>query len=310
MTPQTSEGLVVGSGKGGSWQVQCAAGLLACRLRGRLKVDSALRLEHLVVGDRVLLRGSLDEPECGVVEEVLPRRNQLARGRPGKLPQVVAANLDQVVVVVSVAEPDFWLHTVDRFLIVAAACDVPAVLVLNKIDLDTAAAVRAQVAAVYGPLGLPVVTASASAGHGLAELAAQLAQRVSVVIGPSGVGKSSLLNGISPGYALRTGEVMGIGKGRHTTTDSRLLPLAGGGWVADTPGVKTIALLAGAVAARELVELFPELDPLAADCRFADCTHRSEPDCRVRAAVGAGVAPSRYESYLRLYSELRGGSGA
>lgn len=298
-------GLVIGSGRGGEYLVHAGTEALSCRLRGRLKAATGERLDRLAVGDRVEARRSLDEPDRGVIETVLPRTNVLGRGRAGKPPQVIAANLDQVVIVLSTWLPDFTFHTVDRYLAVAAASEIPALVIINKCDLDRGGAVLREVEQVYRPLAVPVLGTSAAESIGLRELSAWLAGRVSAVIGPSGAGKSSLLNAVNPGYALRTGAVMSIGKGRHTTTESRLLPLDSGGWVADTPGIKTIQLIDGAVAPEELQTLFPELEGLADECRFADCTHRTEPGCRVDAAVAEGrVARSRYDSYRRLFEEL------
>jgi ribosome biogenesis GTPase len=169
---------------------------------------------------------------------------------------------------------------------------------------------RAEVARVYAALDLPVIATSCETGEGLAALDAALRGKLSVVVGPSGAGESSLLNGLNPGYQLRTGEVMDIGKGRHTTTTTRLLPLDRGGWVADTPGIKTVNLLAARVAPEALAEYFPELLPYLDQCRFSDCSHRREPDCAVRAAVEAGVVPAtRYDSYVRLFDELRAEGG-
>lgn len=305
-----AEGLVIGSGRGGDWQVAVSGATLACRLRGRLKAGRS-RLDHLAVGDHVLVRASSEEPERGVIEAVLPRSNQLARGRPGKPAQVIASNLDQAVIVAAVSEPFLSLHTVDRFLALITTAGLPAVLVLNKCDFDPTCEIREAVAEIYEPLGVRVLSTSVATGAGLTAVDDALAARVSVIIGQSGTGKSSLLNALNPGYRLRTGTVMDIGKGRHTTTDSRLLPLDRGGWVADTPGIKTLQLVEGAVTATALPELFPEFAPFLDDCRFADCTHREEPECAVRDAVDEGeVATTRYDSYLRLYEEVAASSRA
>jgi len=307
------DGLVVSSGRGGDYEVALCTGLAAtgevvsCRLRGRLKTTAGDRLTHLAVGDRVRVLPSAEEPERGRIEEVLPRRSELSRGRPGKPPQLIVVNIDQVVVVTSCAEPELSLHRLDRFLALAAMAEVSAAVVLNKVDLDEGAA-RDAVEAVYPPLGITVIATSCASGTGLDALDALLAGRVSVVVGVSGAGKSSLLNALNPGYALRTGEVMAIGKGRHTTTTTRLLPLDSGGWVADTPGIKTVALLASRVDAAGLWTLFPELAPWFGECQFGDCSHRHEPGCAVRRAVAdRALVASRYESYVRLFDELQAG---
>lgn len=298
------QGLVIGSGRGGDYDVRLRDDTVACRLRGRLKLATGDRLEQLAVGDEVVIRRLADEPERGMIEEVLPRRSQVGRGRPGKPPQIIAANLDQLVVVVSTCQPDLSLHALDRFLAIAASADVPSQIVLNKADLEPTDTIADAVAEIYDPLGPAVLCTSTITRRGMAEFAALLQHRVSAIVGPSGAGKSSLLNALQPGLRLRTGEVMNIGKGRHTTTDSRLLPLDIGGWVADTPGIKTLQLVDGLVDPRGVQHLFPEFAPYLGECRFSDCTHRSEPDCAVQDEVGESIAPSRYDSYVRLYFEV------
>lgn len=297
-------GLVVGSGRGGDYDVYCLGETIACRLRGRVKFATGGRLDQLAVGDKVMFQRSADEPERGMIEEVLPRTSQVGRGRPGKPPQIIAANLEQLVIVVSVCQPDLSLHALDRFIAIAESSDVPPRIVLNKVDLEPTETIAEAVAEIYEPLEYVLLETSAKAGIGMDAFAALLQDRISAIVGPSGAGKSSLLNTMQPGLRLRTGEVMDIGKGRHTTTDSRLLPLDQGGWVADTPGIKTLQIVDGLVDPRELQELFPEFAPYLGQCRFADCTHRSEPDCVIQDAVGEDIAPSRYDSYTRLYEEL------
>jgi len=298
------EGLVIGSGRGGDYDVHLGDDMVTCRLRGKVKLATGDRLEQLAVGDQVVLRRLADEPERGVIEEVLPRRSQVGRGRPGKAPQIIAANLDQLVIVVATCQPDLSLHALDRFIAIAASADMPSQVVLNKVDLDRTGLIADTVCEIYDPLDEPVLCTSVSSGEGIDGFAALLQDKVSAIVGPSGAGKSSLLNAIQPGLKLRTGEVMDIGKGRHTTTDSRLLPLDHGGWVADTPGIKTLQLVDGLVDPRELQELFPEFVPFLGQCRFADCSHRSEPDCVIQDEVGESIAPSRYESYVKLYFEV------
>ena len=298
------QGLVVGSGRGGDYDVAVPGDLVACRLRGRIKLATGDRLDQLAVGDQVIFRRSQDEPERGMIEEVLPRTSQVGRGRPGKPPQVIAANLDQLVVVMSTITPSVSLHALDRFIAIAESANVTPRIILNKADLEPTDTIVDSVAEIYDPLGYEVLATSTATRRGLDAFAALLQDRISAIVGPSGVGKSSLLNAMQPGLQLRTGEVMEMGKGRHTTTDSRLLPLDQGGWVADTPGIKTLQLVDGLVDPRALQEYFPEFEPYLGECRFADCTHRNEPDCVVQEAVGDDIAPSRYDSYVRLYDEL------
>lgn len=297
-------GLLTGSNRGGCYLVQTADAAYSCQLRGRLKLG-AESLDQLVIGDRVILKRNPDDPELGTIEAVLPRSTQVGRGRFGKRPQLIAANVDQLVAVMSVWEPDLNYHTLDRYLCIAAVSEVEPLVVLNKADLDEDDELTDELLAAYRPAKIHVLSTSAETHRGLAELRDALRDRISVVVGPSGAGKSSLLNAVNPEYRLRTGEVMSIGKGRHTTTSSRLLPLDGGGWVADTPGIKTLALIADELEPSELQHLFPEFATLLGHCRFADCTHREEPDCAIQMALDEGLlAPTRYESYVRLYHEL------
>lgn len=298
-------GLVVRVTRGGRCEVHVDGQVVTCRVRARAADAAGLPVEPVVVGDRVRIAPSDDgSPEATIVA-VEPRTSRVGRGRWGKQAQVIAANVDQVAIVLSARSPDFGFHTLDRYLVLVEVAGVEPLVVLNKCDLDPAGEVRGAVRDVYEPLGYPLCATSAVSGEGLAELAAKLAGRISAVVGPSGTGKSSLLNALNPSYRLRTGEVMAIGKGRHTTSERRLLPLDQGGWVADTPGIKSLALLAEDLDPREVQHLFPELDALFGRCRFADCRHAEEPDCAVTRAVAEGlIAPSRYESYRRLVDEL------
>lgn len=300
------DGLVVGSPRGGEYPVGAAGEITLCRLRKRLMTAGVDRLQYLATGDRVRFFRSPEEPERGRIDEVLPRTSELSRGRPGKPPQLIVVNLDQVLIVAAVAEPDLSLHRLDRFLILADCAEIEPLIILNKLDLDDDGTALAELAAIYEPLGYRVLGTSAETGEGLAELQAALTGRVSAVVGVSGAGKSTLLNTLDPSFELATQEVMDIGKGRHTTTASSLLPLACGGWVADTPGIKTVSPLPGLIPADELAEHFGELEPFVGACQFNNCTHRAEPGCQARAALAAGeIAASRFDSYLRLYEELR-----
>ncbi len=262
--------------------------ILECRPRGRLRY----RDEKVLTGD--LVRVSRAGPGLGAVDEVLPRRNELAR------PPV--ANVDQVVVVFSFHEPELDLDLVDRFLVLVSAAGLPAVLCLNKVDLAHRDEVRA-VGRVYEPLGYRYVPVSARTGQGLEDLRAVLAGRVSVLAGPSGAGKTSLLNALCPGLHLRTGEVSRkIRRGTHTTRHVALIPTGGGGMVADTPGFTQLELKD--VKPADVAWHFPEIVKLAGSCRFRSCLHRAEPDCRVKAAVSAGeIDRGRYERYLSLLNE-------
>jgi ribosome biogenesis GTPase len=209
------------------------------------------------------------------------------------------ANPDQVVFVFACAQPAPHLRMLDRFLVVAEVNRLPALICANKADLVTAAEAEARFG-LYARLGYSVVYTSALTGQGLDELRGRLQDKLSVLSGPSGVGKSSLLNALEPGLGLRARAVStATTKGRHTTVHVELLPLAAGGYVADTPGIRSLGLWD--VEPDELDGYFVEIGPWVADCEFSDCTHMHEPGCAVLAAVERGdIARSRYESYVRL----------
>jgi ribosome biogenesis GTPase len=302
-SPSRTQGIVL-RGTGGVWQVRTDTGdTLSASLRGRLKVPEN---EKLAVGDDVLLeRGARDD--AWTIVEILPRRSKLARREPGGGPgeRVVAANIDQVVVVFAIAEPEPHVRMLDRFLVIAEANDLPSRVVVNKVELaDDARARFGQ----YEAIGYPVHYTSVKRGDGLPTLKDALSGRVSVLAGPSGVGKSSLLNAMFPGLNLRVGEISrSVMKGRHTTVGADLHPLPESGYVVDTPGLREVGVWG--LDPRELDRCFPEMRALLERCRFGDCTHRVEPGCAVRAGVEGGeVSRDRYESYLKLRNELEEGS--
>lgn len=256
----------------------------------------------VAVGDRVLLRA--EEGELAI-HEVLPRRNFFARRAPTPevRRQVVAANVDQVLVVSSFGTPPFSSITADRILVAAHFHDLPAALVLNKLDLARARQV-APIRATYEAAGYPVLATSARHGDGLDAFRERLRGRTSVIYGLSGVGKSALLNAIEPGLGLRTKEVSAaLRGGRHATAFARYFRLAMGGAVIDTPGVRVFRPYG--IPPKELRLHFPDLAAAGKACSYPDCLHREEPGCAVRAAVAGGCFPeSRYRSYLEILAEL------
>ncbi len=304
------EGVVIRAGSG-TCRVAVGDEVLLCRLRGKLKQGRQRAQNVVVVGDRVrvqpLPRESEDAEPAGVVEEVLERRSRLsrqaARRTGGHIEQVLMANLDQVVAVQSVSEPAPQGCLIDRLLVAASRYDAKSVLCLNKVDLDPAVAADPRWD-YYTSLGVTVVRTSAVTGEGVAELAAQLRDRISILLGASGVGKSSLLNAIQPGLSLRTGEVTGkTGLGRHVTTHTELFPLRGGGFIADSPGLRGFD--PWELDPEELRHSFDDFDDPAFECRFRSCLHRDEPDCGVKRAVTLGSVPGwRHEAYLDILRDL------
>lgn len=288
--------------EGGAYTVAFEGGRHAeGTLRGRLKKDPA-GADKVVIGDRV----EVAEAEGGAVtiEALLPRRTTMVRRGAGGKVKVLAANLDRVFVVVA-AEPEPRAELIDRLIVVAEANGIPPVLVLNKMDLPSARALAEPLAERYRAIGYPVLLVSARLDLGVASLRALVCQGTSAFIGPSGVGKSTLLNVIEPGLQLRTGELSGKSRsGRHTTVSSRLLQLSCGGAVADTPGFSDVGLWE--MDPGELDGCFPEMRGLGQSCRFRGCAHVREPDCAVREALDQGrISPERYDSYVTLRQEAQ-----
>jgi ribosome biogenesis GTPase len=257
--------------------------------------------ERAVAGDLVAIDPvTVDEPVLAIVA-VLPRRSLLERRTPdGRGTRPVAANLDQVVIVTAAASPEPVLQLIDRLLVIAEANHLPAIVIVNKVDLGDPAVVQAHLAATP----YHVLTTSVRTGEGLETLHALLHERTSAFTGPSGAGKSSLLNAVEPGFALRVGEVSErVGRGRHTTTTASVLRLPGGGHLVDTPGFSEVGVWN--VRPAELAQLFPEFRDRADACRFGDCHHRHEPGCAVLEAIDAGEIPvTRHEGYLAILAEL------
>lgn len=276
--------------------------LVEARLRGRVKKERQSS-DLAVIGDRVVVE-RLDDG-TGAIASVEPRLRRFSRRQPGPRgswrEDVIVANPDLVAIVFATDRPPPNPRLVDRFLVVAEYNEVPAMLIANKVDLDADAA-----RAIFGPyerIGYDVLYTSAKAGIGLEQLRDRLAGRLSIVTGPSGVGKSTLLNALQPGLQLATGDVSAVeeGKGKHTTTHAELLPLEGpdGGYVADTPGVRELGLWE--IPQSELAWCFPEFRDHLGRCAFNDCSHLHEPRCSVRTAVGRGeVSEERYDSYRRM----------
>ncbi len=295
MNPATRNGQITRL-LSGFYTVQSEDGSWICRVRGRLKRGRA-QGDRLALGDTVRFTPLPDG--SGVIEEVLPRQRALIRSAPtarGEYQQVLLANPDQVVLVFACAQPAPRFGMLDRFLVIAEQQRIPAVIVANKVDLVGESEAR-RLFAPYQPLGYPLLFTSVKSGLGIEAL---LHGKLSALAGPSGAGKSSLLNTIQPELGLDVREVsQSTLKGRHTTVVRQMFPLAGGGYVADLPGLRMLALWD--IAPEEIDGYFRELRDLVQDCQFNDCTHLNEPGCAVRAAVERGeVTELRYNSYLRM----------
>lgn len=277
-----------------------------CKMRGVLRLKGLRCTNPVAVGDIVQVedKGS-DAPVVGAIE---PRKNYIIRraSNLSKEFQIIASNLDQAVLVATLTNPETSTTFIDRFLATAEAYQVPAVLAFNKIDLLTTDALRLQqqeLKALYESIGYPVITMSAVTGEGADELRAHLADKISLLSGNSGVGKSSIINLLVPDAQVRVGDVSHTHhKGMHTTTFSELLDLPSGGAIIDTPGVKAFGTIDFERA--EVAHYFPEIFKISADCRFNNCTHTHEPGCAVLEAVENGdIAHSRFMSYLSILDE-------
>lgn len=283
-------------GSGGTYRVRAEGRELECSLRGRIKHGDR---GSVAVGDRVRVE-ELEDGSCRITE-ILPRTGVLARRSIARRrDQIMAANLDQLAVVVSVTRPEPDLYMLDRLLAVAELNDLDGFIVCNKMDLADSLPADFD---VYRDIGYEILPASVNQMVGIEALRERLEGHTTVLAGASGVGKSSLLNALMPGLDLRVGDVgERKGRGRHTTTSARLIPLDDETYIADTPGIQHFVPTGVGVAT--LGGAFPELRPLEGCCRFADCRHRAEPGCAVRDALANGdIDQRRYESYLAILAE-------
>lgn len=301
--PQTLSGIIIRA-QSGFFTVLAneQAIVVTCQLRGKLK-QGRRQSDIAAIGDQV--KFSLLTDGSGAIEEILPRKSEIVRLDPrpqGEYRQILLANADQALFVFACANPEPKLRMLDRFLVIAEKQKIPALIIANKIDLIGLQAAQ-EIFRAYPPLGYPVMYTSTSSGIGIAELRAALTGKLSALAGPSGVGKSSLMNCVQPGLGIAVGEIsQAIKKGKHTTNFRQLHPLAGGGWVADAPGWKSLALWD--TRPEELDAYFPELAPLVENCQFSDCSHTHEPGCAVQAALREGkISPQRFESYQKMKGE-------
>jgi len=286
-----------------TYEIQTASGhRLLCRLRGKLARAAATSTTALVVvGDRVRLGADSGATE-GLIEAILPRDTVVSRRAPGPQPKehILAANLDQAAVVVSLLEPRFKVGTVSQFVTGARAGGAEPLIILNKVDLGDRSRAMAELEP-FARAGIRCLSTSARSGEGVDELRAALSGRWTLLYGQSGVGKSSLLNAVRGEGIARVGAISDHTQwGRHTTTGSRVYQLGDGGYVIDTPGMRAFAFWA-APEREQLDDVYPEIAELAHGCRFDDCSHISEPGCAVKDALARGeIDQSRYRHYVRL----------
>ena len=291
---------VVLARSGATFRVHVEGREITATLRGKLKHKDD---DRVVVGDVVEL--DLDGEGNGAITAIRERRSVLARRAAGAgagRAQPIAANVDQVLVVVSARDPEPTPRMIDRFLVIAEANQLPSFVVVNKIELDRD--IGPALAARYQAAEYPVLQTSVKTPEGIELLGERLRGRETVLAGASGVGKSSLLNALEPGLKLRIGAISEKWRtGKHTTTAAELVPLAAGGYVVDTPGMREVG--AWGISPAELGACFPEFRPFLGHCRFDNCRHLTEPACAVKQAVEEGIVPAdRLVSYERIYEEI------
>jgi ribosome biogenesis GTPase len=290
----------------GSWyQVQTPNGQrFDCRIKGKFRIKGITTTNPIAVGDQVEFE---QEPDLGtgVITKLHDRKNYIIRKaiNLSKQAQIIAANLDQAFLVVTLASPRTSLGFIDRFLVTAEAYDIPARLIFNKLDLfsDEGLEILGAYKSIYEDIGYPCFQVSALEGTNVDEVVAELKDKVSLLSGHSGVGKSSLLNAIIPDLELRTHQISEWSdKGMHTTTFAEMFELPEGGFIIDTPGIRELGIID--IEKQELSHFFPEMRSRMHDCRFNNCRHINEPGCAVLEALENGeIEPSRYDSYLSIY---------
>ena len=287
----------------GSWYEVLSGGeRYQCRIRGKLRLKGVRSTNPVVVGDEV--QCLTDEQGSHVIIDITPRRNYVIRraSNLSKESHIIAANIDQALLLVTLRQPETALEFVDRFLVTCEAYKIPVVILLAKIDLQDEEEV-AFFRSVYEPIGYRVVEVSAVTGEGVEEVHDLLVGRTTLLSGNSGVGKSTLVQRIDPSLDIRTGDISeSHHKGRHTTTFSTMYPLSEGGALIDTPGIKGFGLID--IEEEELWHYFPEMMHYGRECRFYNCTHTHEPGCAVVAALEEGaISELRYESYLKMMDD-------
>ncbi|PWG80970.1 ribosome small subunit-dependent GTPase A [Pararcticibacter amylolyticus] len=297
-------GLVIKST--GSWYqvITDDGGIVDCRIKGKFRTKDIKTTNPIAVGDHVVL-----EPEpgqdTGVIVKLEERKNYIIRKSVNlsKQAQIIAANLDQALLIVTLASPRTSLGFIDRFITTAEAYDIPAGLIFNKLDLfsEEGLDILAEYQEIYQNIGYPCYQVSAREGTNLNQIRQLLKDKVTLFSGHSGVGKSTLINKLIPGIELKTGEISDWSdKGQHTTTFAEMHPLPEGGYLIDTPGIRELGIID--IDKQELGHFFPEIRERMNDCRFNNCRHINEPGCAVLSAVEEGeIALSRYDSYLSIY---------
>lgn len=302
------EGIVIKST--GSWyEVHCDDRLYRSRIVGKLRLADKTFTNPVGVGDRVLIEPEPGTSDQAIITEVLDRKNYVVRQSPRQKHQMhlIAANIDQAIVLVTAKSPELKPGFIDRYLLMTEPQDIPAIIVFNKVDIydDEAWEKYQYFEEIYTDIGYPVLAVSAEKGNGMTEISALLSGKTTLIGGQSGVGKSTLISALFPQLDLRTGDISShTGKGTHTTTFAQMFAIDAQGYIIDTPGIKTLSY--NNLEKMDVAHNFREFFTLSGQCRFGgSCTHTSEPGCEVIAAVEAGtVSPYRYQTYLAILDEI------
>jgi ribosome biogenesis GTPase len=300
-----SNGIVIKST--GSWYiVRLENGeIVESRIGGKFRLDGKKITNPVAVGDEVIVEETKGEY---IIRDILPRRNYVARQSPRKKHDLhlLASNVDQAILVVTILDPDLKPGFIDRFLLMTEPRDIPAIIVFNKSDLygEEELETYAALEYVYNKIGYETLLVSAANGHNLDLLREKLKDKISLISGQSGVGKSSLLNVLSKGIEIKTQEISDYsGKGQHTTTFAEMHPLDFGGYIIDSPGIKTLSF--NNMEVMDVAHNFREFFQESENCKFANCTHRNEPGCAVKKAIeNYTISELRYQNYLQILDEI------
>lgn len=294
----------------GSWyNVRLNDGkVIQCRIAGKIKLDGLKTTNPIAVGDMVKIEMEDGEEDRGVIKVIDPRKNYIVRQSPRKKHQLhfLASNVDQAILIVTMREPNLKIGFIDRFLIMTEPYSIPVIIVFNKTDIyhDDDLKELAALEAIYTKIGYQTIQTSSVTKLGIDILKQTLKDKVSLIAGQSGVGKSTLVNTIEPNLELRTEEISDFsGKGQHTTTFAEMHDLSFGGQIIDTPGIKSLAF--SHLEVMDIAHNFREFFAISDECKFANCTHRNEPKCAVKNGVENGeISPVRYQNYLNLLEEV------